>query len=74
MIIRKDGLQNFSNTLDIDIKEISKITKVTLPPIQFKIQFKKTNGDILNWDYRDEDERDIDYDFLKSNEYFKFQI
>jgi hypothetical protein len=74
MILRKDGLQNFSNTLDVNINEVSKITKVNIPPTGFKIQFKKTNGDILDWEYRDGDERDTDYDFLKSNEYFKFQI
>jgi hypothetical protein len=74
MIIRKDGLQNFDSSLDIDTTEVSRITKVNIPPTEFKIQFKKTDGDILDWEYRDIDERDMDYDFLIVKEYFKFQV
>lgn len=74
MIIRKDGQQNFDSSLDIEIDEISKITKFDIPPSRFKIQFKKLNGDILDWEYRDIDERDSDFIFLKTKEYFKFEI
>jgi hypothetical protein len=73
LTIRKDGSQNFDNSLDVEVSKISKMVKVTTPT-DFIIQFKLNDGSFINWEYRDIDERNFDFEILLSKEYFKFQI
>lgn len=72
MILRKDGSQNFDKSRDVEVKDIIKVVKFNEPQ-NFFIQFKVSEG-FVNWEYRDLDERDMDFAMLLGKEYFKFVV
>ncbi len=72
MVLRKDGSQNFDKSRDVEVKDIVKVVKFNEPQ-NFFIQFKVGEG-FINWEYRDLDERDMDFAMLLGKEYFKFVV